>query len=221
MTNELKQDGEAAKGGADPSMEDILASIRRIIAEEGEGRGEAGAEAAPAGILDLTEMVAEDGSVVSLPPHPLDAAEAAEPAAPAPAPVQAPVQAQPPVQPVPPVQPDPAPLDNFVEAVAPPIPPTRMAVQEDSPMSSVPPTREPLVSTPAANVARNAFAQLAEASRPASASHEAAGGGRTVEQLAEDLMRPMLKAWLDANLPAIVERAVAEELARITGRNAS
>ena len=43
------------------------------------------------------------------------------------------------------------------------------------------------------------------------------GGGLTVEALAEAALRPMLKQWLDANLPALVERMVAREIARITG----
>jgi uncharacterized protein len=59
----------------EPSMEEILASIRRIIAEDGETTAEpaAGApEAAPAAaephedILELTDVVEPDGSVVSL-----------------------------------------------------------------------------------------------------------------------------------------------------------
>lgn len=211
MSDELKRDGDAAKGAADPSMEDILASIRRIIAEEGEGREPVAADPAmTAAVLDLTEMVADDGSVVSLPPH------EAKDAPPVTEVSVAPPDAGPAVV-APPITPDASPLDNFVEADT-PVPPAASAAQEDMPMSSAPPPREPLVSTPIANQARNAFAQLADAARPAVTSHEPVGDGRTVEQVAEDLMRPMLKAWLDAHLPAIVERAVAEELARITGR---
>ncbi|MFZ2872618.1 DUF2497 domain-containing protein [Zavarzinia sp.] len=206
MSEELKRDGDAAKGAADPSMEDILASIRRIIAEEGEGReAEPADPAMAAAVLDLTEMVADDGSVVSLPPHEAREAEPVRAVVPPPVPV------------APPIVPDDSPLDNFVEADT-PVPPASSAAQEDMPMSSAPPPREPLVSTPIANQARNAFAQVADAARPSVSSHEPVGDGRTVEQVAEDLMRPMLKAWLDAHLPAIVERAVAEELARITGR---
>ncbi|PWR25598.1 DUF2497 domain-containing protein [Zavarzinia aquatilis] len=212
MSDELKRDGDAAKGAADPSMEDILASIRRIIAEEGEGREAAPAEPAPAAVLDLTEMVADDGSVVSLPPHEERESLPAEASPVEVRPVDAP---PPPVAPM--IVPDAAPLDNFVEADT-TVPPAAPVAQEDMPMSSAPPPREPLVSTPIANQARNAFAQVADAARPSVSPRESVGDGRTVEQVAEDLMRPMLKAWLDAHLPAIVERAVAEELARITGR---
>lgn len=233
MSEELKRAGEPAKGGDDPSMEDILASIRRIIAEDGEARdaqATADAEKVAGDVLDLTEMVADDGSVVSLPPR-FFAAEpepefSPEPeATPEPEPEFAPVPAaSAPIAPTPmapaPVapalQPDPKPLENFTAEAH-----SATPAQKEAVMSSAVPPHDSLVSAPTANLARNAFAQLAEATRPPVTAREsvAQGEGRTVEQLAEDLLRPMLKAWLDAHLPAIVEKAVTAELARITGRN--
>ncbi|MCF4165039.1 DUF2497 domain-containing protein [Zavarzinia compransoris] len=217
MSDELKREGDGAKGEADPSMEDILASIRRIIAEDGEARDTAAAETTDS-VLELTEMVADDGSVVSLPPHgagtPAPAEEAVAeapeppPAEPAPAPMVEEDAA-------PPIEPDPSPLDNFAEPAE--MPPAEEPREDPEMPSDASPT-EQLVSAPVANQARNAFAQLEDAARPAPPPPPVSGDGRTVEQMAEDLMRPMLKAWLDANLPALVERAVAQELARITGR---
>ena len=43
-------------------------------------------------------------------------------------------------------------------------------------------------------------------------------GSVTLEDLVKDMLRPMLKTWLDDKLPAIVERLVAEEIARVSGR---
>jgi uncharacterized protein len=43
-------------------------------------------------------------------------------------------------------------------------------------------------------------------------------GSDTLEGLVRDMLRPMLKDWLDANLPDVVERVVAKEVARISGR---
>jgi hypothetical protein len=43
-------------------------------------------------------------------------------------------------------------------------------------------------------------------------------GADTLEGLVREMLKPMLKDWLDANLPAIVERVVAQEVARISGR---
>ncbi|MFA5121467.1 DUF2497 domain-containing protein [Zavarzinia sp.] len=221
MTDELKRGGDAAKAGADPTMEEILASIRRIIAEDGEGRdGDAEPATAPA-VLDLTEMVADDGSVVSLQPHAGE--DEGEPEA-LPAKPETPV-----------LVPDPAPLENFMapeppvapeapgEAAAVPVTPAApapsRAVEEESVMPSAGPSQDQLVSEAIANQARNAFAQIADATRPAAPPRPVSADARTVEQVVEDLLRPMLKAWLDTNLPAIVERAVANELARIAGRS--
>ena len=39
-----------------------------------------------------------------------------------------------------------------------------------------------------------------------------------IEDMVRDLLRPMLRDWLDANLPAIVERQVSGEVERISGR---
>ena len=41
------------------------------------------------------------------------------------------------------------------------------------------------------------------------------GSGNTLEDLVRELLRPMLKEWLDANLPEIAERMVAKEIARL------
>jgi cell pole-organizing protein PopZ len=38
----------------------------------------------------------------------------------------------------------------------------------------------------------------------------------TIEGLVRDMLRPMLKEWLDENLPAVVERMVEKEIARIS-----
>lgn len=41
-------------------------------------------------------------------------------------------------------------------------------------------------------------------------------GPETLEDLVREMLQPMLKSWLDANLPEIVEQMVAREIARIT-----
>ena len=40
--------------------------------------------------------------------------------------------------------------------------------------------------------------------------------GRTVEDLVRDMLRPMLKTWLDDNLPGLVERLVRAEIERVS-----
>jgi cell pole-organizing protein PopZ len=41
-------------------------------------------------------------------------------------------------------------------------------------------------------------------------------GGMTIEDMMRDMLRPMLKEWLDENLPAVVERMVEKEIARVS-----
>ena len=43
-----------------------------------------------------------------------------------------------------------------------------------------------------------------------------AGGAPSFEETVKEMMRPMLKAWLDQNLPGIVERLVQAEIERVT-----
>ena len=43
-------------------------------------------------------------------------------------------------------------------------------------------------------------------------------GGPTIADLVREEMRPMLKAWLDSNLPPLVERLVRAEIERVISR---
>ncbi|MES2337498.1 MAG: DUF2497 domain-containing protein [Pseudomonadota bacterium] len=43
-------------------------------------------------------------------------------------------------------------------------------------------------------------------------------GSDTLEGMVREMLRPMLRDWLDANLPGIVETMVAKEIARISDR---
>ena len=42
--------------------------------------------------------------------------------------------------------------------------------------------------------------------------------GKTIEDLVKEMLRPMLKEWLDRNLPPMVERFVEREIVRLTRR---
>jgi cell pole-organizing protein PopZ len=59
-----------------------------------------------------------------------------------------------------------------------------------------------------------AFAQLRQGAQISQ------GSPRTIEHMIEDMMRPMLKAWLDENLRGIVEEKVEAEIAKASGRKA-
>ncbi|AQA00104.1 hypothetical protein BWQ93_17700 [Sphingopyxis sp. QXT-31] len=79
---------------------------------------------------------------------------------------------------------------------------------------------EELVSPASADAARQSLEALTAAVAPAVAAAVAApaAAGRTLEDVVTDALRPMLKDWLDANLPTMVEAMVAKEISRITGR---
>lgn len=71
---------------------------------------------------------------------------------------------------------------------------------------------ETMISTVSASAAADAFGALEENIRIAQ------GEGQTLEGLVEKMLEPMLKAWLDENLPRIVEEKVEEEVRRISRR---
>jgi cell pole-organizing protein PopZ len=76
-----------------------------------------------------------------------------------------------------------------------------------------------LVSAPVANATSGAFAKLSEAVHKTPPEESIADdSGRTIEQFVEDMIRPLLKEWLDENLPPIVERLVQREIQKIARR---
>lgn len=70
-----------------------------------------------------------------------------------------------------------------------------------------------LVSPVAANASKSALEQLS-----AMVVKPEITGTDTLEGMVREMLRPMMKEWLDANLPRIVESMVAREISRITSR---
>lgn len=80
----------------------------------------------------------------------------------------------------------------------------------------VPPTAAPARVPPAQPLmSPRADAAVAGAFQHLSASM-LAGSARTIDELVEDMLRPMLRNWLDTNLPPLVERLVREEIERVS-----
>jgi uncharacterized protein len=100
---------------------------------------------------------------------------------------------------------------ELTEAVASP-PEVAAPVAAAIPISPGTPTAD-LVSGTTAAVSRNALAQLS-----ALVVKPEVAGSDTLEGLVRDMLKPMLKDWLDARLPELVEALVAKEIARISGR---
>ena len=91
--------------------------------------------------------------------------------------------------------------------------------QESAADTAAPGDADELVSSESADAARQSLEALSAAIAPAAAAAAATvpTGGRTMEDVVTDALRPMLKQWLDTNLPPLVEAMVAKEISRITG----
>lgn len=202
-----------AKGtNNDPSMDDILASIRKIISDD-EARTQAGDAAAGStprsdDVLLLTDLVEEPAAAAQppgrIPPAKIDPASAAE-------------------MPQPSIVPPPPPA-----AASPVVPPPAPAPPAVSPMASVEaPANKPGDSTlvEAGVVVSAAFDRLNQAVQESVPPPDArdrgpslGSGDRSLEDIVKDALRPMLKEWLDKNLPGMVERFVEREIVRLTRR---
>ena len=136
--------------GREPSMEDILASIKKVIAEEKELR----ASAPPA--WPETEDAGDEEDVLE--------------------------------------------LDEVVEEPEPLAPPVDLG--------------PPLIDEQAADASRQALDNLSTVA----ASVPPPPLVNPMEAMVREMLRPILKQWLDDHLPGIVDEHVKREIARITGR---
>jgi cell pole-organizing protein PopZ len=195
------------------SMEDILRSIKRIITEEGEGDAAPAApdmSVAPAAGQESPPMAAEAAAVSRPPSAGSDILELtdilpAEEAAPA-ADTTLSVDA----------------VMSMPTASAPTPAPAR-AAKKSKPLSPPPGAREVegIVSDDTLVSAASSLRSLNQISDNAAARHEPIPSmplrsGITVEDLVIEALRPMLRSWLDANLPQVVERLVDREVRRIS-----
>jgi len=208
------------KAQSEPTMEEILASIRRIISEndeenEGQARdGQAhegqGADKGDQAVLELTEMVAEDGSVVSLAGQPDEHVLEADAA------VFSPDDGKNTEVAMPDAKDDTIEFSSVEEAPA----PAASQASNDTAANNVAPN-DSLLSDSAAAAATAAFAAMARSKATDDtgiAGNIPLGYGRTLEDLVQEMIRPMLKDWLDRNLPPMVERLVRKELERLARR---
>ena len=196
----------------DQSMEDILQSIKRIIAEEGDG------EVAPATSPAAPEpppMAKKTPAAASRPPGAgsdileLTDILPAEPEESAPSPDAANTLSVDEVMSMP-------------TASAPNPNPARGA-KKSKPLSSPPGALEVegIVSDDTLVSAAASLRSLNQISDNAAARYEPIPSmplrsGITVEDLVIEALRPMLRSWLDANLPQVVERLVDREVRRIS-----
>lgn len=144
---------------SEPTMEEILASIRRIIAEDPNVAAPPLPSAQPK--ADALAQ-ADEGDMSSFE----DDAEATDPLA----------------------------EDEILELT--------QAVREDA----------PILSHETAELTQATLSQLSQMVVRGEEPNP-----NTLEGMVREMLRPMLKEWLDANLPEIVEAMVSREISRITG----
>jgi len=189
-------------------MEEILASIRRIISEDDAPAETASAAPAPEtapeapspALMDETPSMQEPEAGAE--EDVLELTEAYEPPA---AETIGDLD-------VSPAEPEPfpgAPVSESVFAAEP--------VEAHTPAHPSAPatTYDSLVGDSAAASAASAFAGLASTLKKPEPADVQFPSGPTIDEMVRGLLRPMLKDWLDANLPAIVEAQVRKEVERI------
>ena len=204
----------------EPTMEEILASIRRIIADDDAAKpqskpaspkpSEPPARAAPPVAAAPSEPMGQDDidAMLSAVEDDLDDVVPAQSESPAEVLELTEAMATPPPEPKPPAfrkidaeqdvvfdEPPPAP------SAPPQPPPPRSDLTHDG-------SEPPLLSPAATAVVNSAFGTLAHSMLVQNA--------KTLEDLVKEMLRPLLKAWLDDNLPTLVERLVRAEIERVS-----
>ncbi|MFC0206208.1 DUF2497 domain-containing protein [Novosphingobium soli] len=93
-----------------------------------------------------------------------------------------------------------------------------LELQEGAQISAPGEDDAPLVQPQARESMRESLAALAMLSEPGAPPQIVRSGETSLEGLTRELLRPALAEWLDRNLPPMVERLVAAEIARIVGK---
>lgn len=185
-------------------MEEILASIRRIIADDND---------AP-----KTDAAPDRGEIHSFDDHEDDVLDLADIAATRPTPIDLDVdvpdlsfqhveepEPEPFHQPLHAVEPPPAPRPS--PPPIPPMPKAEAAPLPEPPQAEARPSLESIVSSQTTASVGQAFNILSHTILTQNA--------RTLEDLVREMLKPMLKVWLDDNLPVMVERLVRAEIERV------
>ena len=234
----------------EPSMEEILASIRRIIADD-EAKPPAAEKPATAPAPAKPEKpaaappVAKAPAMADIPPSVNPAAQTAAarvappPVKPAPPPAAAPAAAasnsqddidamlagldeatsEAEVRPPLPdgdvfeltddmALPDPASSFNKIE------PAHDLEFNENAAARAA--YRQPALEPPAQPILSHSTVSAVESAFNTLANTVLSNNARTLEDLVKEMLRPMLKSWLDDNLPGLVERIVKAEIERVS-----
>jgi cell pole-organizing protein PopZ len=192
--------------GAEPSMDEILSSIRRVLKDSesvtvpaDHHRGMAAPAAAAESVIVL-----ESSMMITEPPSPSTTRQ-----------VRAEVPSHEAITSAPTLSsatpPGTASTDQPYEPQRP-----HAAVSEPVAGGAVEPP-QPILGAQAADAAAShigALMRTVSADRGLAVSR----GGISIEDIVREEIRPLLKSWLDAQLPGLVERVVRAEIERLVGR---
>jgi len=216
----------------EPSMEEILASIRRIIADDDASKSAPRAAEPP----KPAPRPAPPPRAMPEPPPPVTHVSE-EPAEPVVADsLDEPAEEEsgdildltesmttPAFEPAPPAPPPPSPLQAAAVGLA-PSPPQFRKIEgfsdvgfDESEPKQAPPRIDPAALRPGSEsglLSRETSAAVDSAFNTL-AQTVLVQNARTLEDLVREMLRPMLKSWLDDNLPGMVERLVRAEIERV------
>jgi len=180
-----------AKTDQDPSIEEILESIRQIISDDAETPAAPETPAPPerkeddfSADLDLSQEVAPEESSGKI----LDLTDKVEEEI----------------------------DDTRVDMSYDPDPPPNIML-EDNPLKEDA-DDDSLLSEITADAAAAEMAKLLASNVAVERDEPARVGRVTLEDIARDLMRPLIKTWLDQNLPRVIEKVVAKEIEKLARR---
>ncbi|MCJ8520499.1 cell pole-organizing protein PopZ [Pseudorhizobium tarimense] len=185
------------------SLADVAARVRaaadRPAEPRFEPRVEPGMEARPEPVAASAPVAAAPArSPVARQPEPEAAYREPQRPVPSPAPQQAQLNEAPP-----------APAPRAPEPRAPEV------MQAEAPLPAERPDQQALpAKTEAMLMSQEAGAQVARSFGELAAAFDGVQN-RSLEDLAQEMLRPMLQEWLDDNLPTLVERLVREEIERV------
>ncbi len=184
----------------EPSIEEILESIRQIISEDG------------------TPVEAPAAPVKLKAPEPAPQPALRQPPAPKPVAPPPPVAA-----PAPPPAPErqPEPILDLTDKIETEFEPEAEQPQVNAPrivLEEVMEDEEHLVSDLTADAAVASLARLLANNMALERELPGKPGPLTLEDMARELMRPLIKQWLDQNLQKIIEKMVAREIERLSLR---
>lgn len=229
----------------EPSMEEILASIRRIIADD-EAKPVAEAAPPPPAPKPVAPPAPKPAAMTNIPPSAIPAAQAAAvkaAAPPAPEPAAsnsqddidamlASLEAATTEEEVRPPLPDGDVFELTDEMVVPEPEPAFQRVEPDddlefaeavaasndraTPRFDPPSYDPPPAPPPQQHILSHSTVSSVESAFNALANTVLSNNARTLEDLVKEMLRPMLKSWLDDNLPGLVERIVKAEIERVS-----